>query len=350
MSIPSVGVFPNFNIHNLYFVVNHLEKVYVIQVRLVTEKCLGLGDSALPIRIRSLQPPSYYIGAYYIPLFTEAGSTVCNQFMKLLFKARNRHNSTSIFNHLSIETHNRCNNNCSFCPASRHSDKRPPMRMSTIDFSRISDQLHDIDYAGKVGLSNNNEPLLDSRLPSFVSEIKDKVPRASVSIWTNGILLDLTRLRELHSNGFGLGDKLVIDDYSLDRKLTPHIVELMEEIKGTDLEKDLSITVWIRDKNVVLTNRAGRAPNKKGFNPDSFRGDLILRRWCPQPFFRFNINPAGKAHICCYDAYYDHVVGDITKESILDIWYGDELSLIRSELNRNGRRNIFPCNVCDSTI
>lgn len=304
----------------------------------------------MPIRIHSFQPPQYYLAKHYIPVVAEAGPTVLNQLRKLTFNAREKGNRIPLFRAIEIETHNRCNNDCPFCPASRLSDKRPFLRMSEPVFSGIADQLRDMGYSGTVSLYHNNEPLLDERLPFLVREIKEKVVRAKVSIWTNGILLSYARLKELHSNGLARGDSLVIDDYSYTRELSPRIARLLKEIKATNIENEMDIKVWIRDKNAILTNRAGRAPNKKGLTGKSFQKYLVMRRWCPLPFTQFNVNPAGLVHICCYDAYYDCVVGDVTKESIPDIWHGSKLNSIRSELNRNGRWNIFPCNVCDSTV
>lgn len=68
------------------------------------------------------------------------------------------HQSQGLFDHVEIETINRCNGNCSFCPVSRKSDTRKMAKMSRNLFVNIIDQLGDIDYKGKLALFSNNEP------------------------------------------------------------------------------------------------------------------------------------------------------------------------------------------------
>lgn len=76
----------------------------------------------------------------------------------------------------------------------------------------------------------------------------------------------------------------------------------------------MNMKVLLRKKNEVLSNRAGNAPNKKVVTLFDKRYEGLF---CILPFVQFNVNPDGLATICCYDAYYENVIGDVRKEGIL---------------------------------
>lgn len=73
---------------------------------------------------------------------------------------------------IEIETQNRCNNDCPFCPVNRHNDTRKPKVMEENLFYTIIDQLRFMDYHGTISLFSNNEPLLDGRIFHFIEYAK----------------------------------------------------------------------------------------------------------------------------------------------------------------------------------
>ena len=76
-------------------------------------------------------------------------------------------------NSIEIETINRCNNDCSFCPVSKGNDIREYKKMSEELYHQIIDQLSDMDYRGYISLFSNNEPLLDVRIFDFLKYAKE---------------------------------------------------------------------------------------------------------------------------------------------------------------------------------
>ncbi|KLI33907.1 hypothetical protein SZ51_13220, partial [Brachyspira hyodysenteriae] len=90
-----------------------------------------------------------------------------------------------------IETINRCNNNCNFCPVSVGNEKRDFKKMSYEMFNKIIDDLVKINYDGSIALFFTNEPFLDDRIIDFMKIVKDRLPNAFHYIMTNGILLTL---------------------------------------------------------------------------------------------------------------------------------------------------------------
>lgn len=90
---------------------------------------------------------------------------------------------------VEIETINRCNNDCSFCPVSKENDLREPMRMPEELFYKIIDELAEMEYKGYLSLFSNNEPLLDTRILDFLAYAVEKLPDAVHAMYTNGMLL-----------------------------------------------------------------------------------------------------------------------------------------------------------------
>ena len=252
------------------------------------------------ITIKNEQPMSYWVAKYPIlrPLDTLHSLYL---FEKKFGKCDL--NNPPLFTEVLIETYNRCNNDCQFCPANINVDKRKASFMTEKMFSDIIRQLKEIDYKGVLTLSGNNEPLLDKRLEKFI-EISTQNLKAKVSFFTNGKLLTFERLKSLYRAGLR---NMIIDNYNYKLELLPNINKLLERIRGTDIEKDMNISVWVRYKNARLSNRAGNAPN-------GHKADWLARmRKCGLPFEQLNINPSGLMFGCCVDVYYQNVVGVLNK-------------------------------------
>lgn len=67
---------------------------------------------------------------------------------------------------------------------------------------------------------------------------------------------------------------------------------------------------------------------------------------CQYPFTTISINPDGSCIICCVDWTRKTYIGDVTKQSLKDIWNGDKLREIR-KLHLDGKRcEISACKNC----
>jgi MoaA/NifB/PqqE/SkfB family radical SAM enzyme len=83
---------------------------------------------------------------------------------------------------IEIETINRCNSTCNFCPVNRFSDPRSLTRMPETLFHKIIDDLAAHDFSGNLSLFSNNEPFLDKRIFDFAAYARVTLPRAIISI------------------------------------------------------------------------------------------------------------------------------------------------------------------------
>lgn len=231
---------------------------------------------------------------------------------------------------VEIETLNRCNNDCSFCPVSRLHDIRPYKRMELPLFEKIIGDLADMEYHGTLSLYSNNEPLLDNRLFDMLAYAKEKLPGATHVLYTNGILLTANALAYLEK----VLDRLVIDIYTE----TPYLPENFSWLRAWQGAQNCKIQAVLRNKHQVLTTRGGNAPNKKS--------QRELHSVCLYPFRQMVIRPDGKVSKCCHDTYGRTVLGDLNTESVRQVWEGTAFCDFRREMLQD-RPADRGCGYCD---
>jgi hypothetical protein len=71
---------------------------------------------------------------------------------------------------------------------------------------------------------------------------------------------------------------------------------------------------------------------------------LPCKKILEEMFFYVN----GKATLCCWDSHERGVIGDVTRESVLDIWNGRVNSHYRELLAQGRREEILLCSRCDA--
>lgn len=243
----------------------------------------------------------------------------------------------TLFDHIEIETINRCNGNCSFCPVSRKKDPREKAVMTTELFQKIVAQLAKINYSGRFTTFSNNEPLLDDRLIEFNRYAREKLPNARMHLFTNGTLLTIDKFIAL----INILDELIIDNYQQELKLIKPCQEIEAYCKEHP-ELCKKVTIVLRKPNEILTSRGGNAPNRKQI-PDYSKDRCIL------PFRQMIVRPDGKVSLCCNDAIGKYTLGDLNQESLLDVWYGPKFQMVRKCLYE-GREKWGDCRHCDTFL
>jgi len=67
---------------------------------------------------------------------------------------------------------------------------------------------------------------------------------------------------------------------------------------------------------------------------------------CPLSFYTIGVNSDGHVSICTCDMWHAHIVGDINKTSLKEIWFGDAFNEFRKmHLRRERYSNEF-CGGC----
>ncbi len=318
---------------------------YHLAIEARLERELAAGVKILnPFRVVSLGPSNTFLVNKYTGKNTEADSEGdynkrCedNEYTAQAIKAYvdEVKNHTPLFKLMEIETVNRCNGSCAFCPVNKKDDPRPFSLMPETLFKRIIDQLADIQYGGRLGMFSNNEPLLDERIVEFCVYARQRLPRARLHMFTNGTLFTLEKFKSL----IPCLDELIIDNYQQELKCIKPVREILDycadhpELMG-------KVTVFMRKPKEILTSRGGNAPNRrhKPAYPD-------LR--CALPFQQFIIRPDGQVSLCCNDALGENTLGDVSQNSIMDVWYGKAFEDVRAAM-AHGRKGLPGCLHCDA--
>lgn len=240
-------------------------------------------------------------------------------------------NNKPLFKYLEIETLNRCNGTCEFCPVNVNEKQRPYKKMDARMFYSIIDQLEELKYEGKLGLFSNNEPFLDDRISLFAKYARDKLPNANIYLITNGTLVTLDKFKEIISDL----DLCIFDNYISD-SIPENVAACLDYCKQNGIEEKIQYCKIPKD--LIRSSRGGKSPN----------GQVsYITKWrCQLPLVQMVIRPDGKVSLCCNDALGLNTLGDISNQSILDIWYGDSFKKIRNLL-KNGRGQIELCKYCN---
>jgi radical SAM protein with 4Fe4S-binding SPASM domain len=237
---------------------------------------------------------------------------------------------------VSIETINKCNNSCSFCPANKNADSRPFMKMDIKLFKKIISDLKNWNYSGYISVYVNNEPFMDDRIVDFYKYIKEEIPNAQTLLFTNGLLLTLDKFKNIYK----YIDTLIINNYNTKPKLHDNIREIYKYVKENDSHfESININIQLRYINEVLTNRAGNSPNKRIANK-------IQTELCLLPYTDLTIYPNGTVGLCCSDAKEVTNYGNLSEISIQDIWNSTQLKTIRENIKLGRDGNSF-CKFCD---
>ena len=67
---------------------------------------------------------------------------------------------------------------------------------------------------------------------------------------------------------------------------------------------------------------------------------------CPYPFYSFSINPEGTASLCFLDWGRKLLIGDVNKQSVKEIWEGDQMRKYRLMFLNGDRKSHPVCGGC----
>jgi len=254
----------------------------------------------------------------------------------LLVKSRVEELSENLqlFNHIEIETYNRCNGVCDFCPVSAQWETRPKQKMEMRLFYKIIDELAELNYSGRLALFSNNEPFLDDRILEMHEYAHRKLPKARMHLFTNGTLLTLEKFIKIME----YLDELIIDNYNQELDLIPP-VKVIKDYCEEHPELVKKVTISLRKPKEVLATRGGDAPNRQ--EQISYKDTT-----CVNPFIQMVIRPDGKVSLCCNDPLGKNTLGDLNKNSLVEVWYGEKFTKVRAAIKK-GRQFWAHCEFCD---
>jgi MoaA/NifB/PqqE/SkfB family radical SAM enzyme len=260
----------------------------------------------------------------------------------------------TLFKAVFFEVSTKCNGSCPFCPASVQNDTRPETSMPMPLYSKVIDELVLLKFEGRVAYHVNNDPLLFMELPDFIRYARTRLPKAWIQILTNGKALNVEMATALLVAGL---NELSINIYNDDLKAeTPeNIRKFREEIlpqfyeekrirtgHGPDPEQEniFRFNVHRSRATAIRSTKAGTAPNKKEMSK-------APRGFCEHPFTQFNITTDGRVSMCSANHYFTDPMGDVSKQSLAEIWFGESFRAVRKLLLDGNRGALGLCRQCD---
>ena len=281
-----------------------------------------------------------------------------------------------------LESSSRCNANCVHCPREGMTRFQGEMERSIFlrcveDLSTISRPLH------YLFLHLNGEPLLldIDELCFRIDYAKSKLPQTLITFFTNGQLLtsDIskklinTKLDKL-SFSFDGGTK---EDYEAIRRglswdtvieniktfvnlnienghrIQTQSILLPQKLNEHSIQKYFSLfqDMKIDDVGGAGINNIGGLLDAKSMKLDLQYNKGNPNTPCWRTFTEINVTADGKVCACCQDVHAKIVHGDVTKNTLIEIWQGESLTKLREEFLLGKHPNLSPefamCNRCD---
>jgi len=282
---------------------------------------------------------------------------------------------------LAIDPVNLCNFRCKFCPTGTElgRNNRPNGIMKLEVFKKIINDLAQAKVKIKaLKLWKDGEPLLHKQLPEMIAYAKKMDVCEQTRITTNGTLLDR------------FGEKII--KAGLDWIMISYLSPRKEEyIKHSGTLKDPQNKIL---ENVIQLSKAKKRLNSKtphiavkmcnfphvtkedikklhdDFGPfvdeiqiheepmnwdgnhesDFTMGNDLQKiqknKVCSYAWYQLNINWNGQVSICAVDWSFKTIVGDASKESIVDIWNGEKLRNFREMFSKQKHKAHPACGTC----
>jgi radical SAM protein with 4Fe4S-binding SPASM domain len=196
----------------------------------------------------------------------------------------------------------------------------------------ILDQLAEINFEGRIGFFETNEPLTDKRIYEFISYSKKKNFGAWRMLASNGDLLNATTLHRLYSSGL---DRILVSAYET------KTIDKVKQLKKTLLEESKIIEVLDLRENMLMDNRGGNISNERAPLPKG-----VFKNGCDRINNVIYIRPTGAVVSCCCDYFEINKMGNVFDDKLLNIWNGTIFANFKKEIDR-GNRLISPiCSKC----
>ena len=287
---------------------------------------------------------------------------------------------------INVDPSDACNFRCVFCPTGDHDlMKKTPGRlfglMSFELFKKIVDDICQFEYPIKVlRLYKDGEPLLNPRFPDMVRYAKESGCCEVVDTTTNASRLSPELNLRIIESGL---DRINVSIYGMSEaqylnfskarvnfdRMVENIRHFYENSRGkckvlvkingdaiSDQDQqrfletfgDIADEVYIEH---IMSCWPGFDLEVKGVkaNPDvGIYGQPIREVMvCPYIFYSFSINSNGTASACFLDWERKLIIGDVNKESVMDIWGGAQLLAHQKMMLMKQRKQHPVCGNCD---
>lgn len=272
--------------------------------------------------------------------------------------------------YFQIEATDRCNARCRMCTKSITKNEHIST-MSRALFDKLADELKEYaDWIEMISIYWMGESLLDQDLEYKIKRLKE-IGIKRVSLSTNGALLSRERCESVLEAGlddlrFSI-DSLRKDVYESIRKGLS-FEKVVDNVKqAIKLRNALRPETQIRIHMVDLKENHDEIDEYKRFWKKYLApGDMIqiifqhtkwdtqneLSRYstmvpCISLFSTMVINAEGRVALCCLDSELEEELGDVSKQTIKEVWNSEKLREIRKLHLENERNTVTACVGCN---
>ncbi len=227
---------------------------------------------------------------------------------------------------INVEISSACNRSCYYCAnVNGHQMFR---KMSERLFTVVCSQLADMRWTGDVAFNYLNEPTLDKRLPAFALQLSKAVPTCRPILFSNGDFLKLDYVTTLLKSGI---KHIYVTrhppfDRDWDLRMEWIVRHFPRQVSFRTIEGSPWMTTW-----------AGQIQLPQRLRPFVHGCDVITSN--------IQILADGRIQMCCCDSKQENIVGNITRNTILEIWRSDLFTALRKQA-RSGKPTNPTCIAC----
>ena len=283
-----------------------------------------------------------------------------------------------------VEPTNVCNFKCSYCPESfsDYAERTGGLfRLGVPDFERICDQILELGPLKTLNLYMMGEPFVNRNLPDLVAVARRKGVAERVVVTSNGTLIDAemaeriveSQLDYLRISIYGATQErmtgVTVSKVPLERVVAN--VERVCAVRDQRESKVPFVYVKMIDSGDPAENQrfldlfAGRGDeaaiepvmnwndreegNLSGLGRDELLGGQYFshrKEVCPFPFYTLVIHSDLQVGVCCVDWAKQTAVGNLTEQTLAEVWRGEALHEFRIKHLRRERQMIEACRNC----
>lgn len=238
---------------------------------------------------------------------------------------------------VEINTTELCNRKCVFCP--RYDKDVYPNRnlnMTVETAELIGKNLNVNSYKGKISFSGFSENFINKKFVEIVAKLREYLPDSLFECNTNGDFVTEDYVKRLYDAGLNL---LYINLYDgIDQ------IEKFDRImKPFNKEKYKYRAHYSQaDYGLNLNNRGGSIT---WLGMDEQSVEELEGKPCHYPFYKMFVDWNGDVIFCSNDWQKEIKVGNMTKQTLEEVWLGEKLNIERRRLIK-GDRSKSPCNKC----
>jgi radical SAM protein with 4Fe4S-binding SPASM domain len=282
---------------------------------------------------------------------------------------------------LIVDPASHCNLRCPFCPTGHRDliaqNGRYQGPMSLDLFEKIINDLKDFpDKLRVLRLYKEGEPLMNRHFPEMVSIARNSRRVEKIDTTTNGVLLTPRNSERIIAAGIdqinisvnALSTEQFVELvktkvnfsryvenikylYSIKGECTIYIKAIQENLSTDDQKRFLEIFGDISDR-IFFEHLF---PNWPGFHDEIipregtvglYGGEVREQSVCPYIFYSTTVNSDGTVSLCIQDWARNLVVGDLKHQSLLEVWFGEQITRHRIRHLQSRRKDNATCRDC----